>query len=98
MVESPNHAFIKMYSQLYNGMQLQRNEITGIKDYFTTEIQEKETMSKTLSKYFAVFNYVDKTLLALSVTGDSVYIASFATFIVAPAGLTIPSPNFVGFS
>ena len=45
-------------------------------------------MSKTLSKYFAVFNYVDKTLLVLSVTGDSVYIASFATFIVAPAGLT----------
>ena len=54
-------------------------------------------MSKTLSKYFAVFNYVHKTLLALSVADNSVSIASFATFIVALAGLTTPSSNFVGF-
>ena len=54
-------------------------------------------MSKTSNKYFAAFNYVDKTLLALSVLDDSVYIASFAAFIVATAGLTTPSPSFVGF-
>ena len=37
------------------------NEINKIKDYFNTEIQERKTMSKKLSKYIAAFDYIDKT-------------------------------------
>ena len=31
------------------------NEINKIKDYFNSEIQERKTMSKKLSKYIAAF-------------------------------------------
>ena len=42
------------------------NEIYKIKDYFSSEIQERKTMSKKLSKYIAAFDYIDKTLIVLS--------------------------------
>ena len=43
-------------------------EINKIKDYFNSEIQERKTMSKKLSKYIADFDYIDKTLNVLSAT------------------------------
>ena len=42
------------------------NEIYKIKDYFSSEIQERKTMSKKLSKYIAAFDSIDKTLIVLS--------------------------------
>ena len=33
------------------------NEINKIKDYFNSEIQERKTMGKTLSKYIVAFDY-----------------------------------------
>ena len=39
------------------------NEVNEIKDYFCSEIQERKTMSKKLSKYIAAFDYIDKTLI-----------------------------------
>ena len=50
-------------------------------DYFIGEIVVREAMSIRLSKYIAVFDYVDKALLVLSATSGVVSIASFATFI-----------------
>ena len=44
-------------------------------------------MSKNLSKYIASFDYLDKSLIVLSVTTDSISIASFATVIGAPVGI-----------
>ena len=44
-------------------------------------------MSKRLSKYFASFDYFDKSLIVLSVTTDSISIAPFATVIGAPLGI-----------
>ena len=38
------------------------NEINKIKDYFNSEIQERKTMSKNLSKYIVTIDYIDKTL------------------------------------
>ena len=38
------------------------NEINEIKDYFNSEIQERKTMSKNLSKYIVTIDYIDKTL------------------------------------
>ena len=39
------------------------NEINEIKDYFNSEIQERKTMSKKLSKCIHAFDYTDKTLI-----------------------------------
>ena len=44
------------------------NEINKIKDYFNSEIQERKTISKKLSKYIAAFDYIDRTLIVLSET------------------------------
>ena len=41
------------------------NEINKIKYYFNSEIQERKTMSKKLSKCIAAFDYIDKTLFYL---------------------------------
>ena len=42
-------------------------------------------MSKKLSKYVAVFDYFDKTLIVLSATSGGVSIISFASIIGVPA-------------
>ena len=39
------------------------NEMNKIKDYFYSEIQERKTVSKKLSKYIAAFDYIGKTLI-----------------------------------
>ena len=44
------------------------NEINKIKYYFNSEIQERKTMTKKLSKYIAVFDYIDNSLIVLSAT------------------------------
>ena len=48
---------------------------------------ERELMSKILSKYIASFEYLDKSLIVLSVATDSISIASFATAIGVPVEL-----------
>ena len=45
-------------------------------------------MSKKISKYISCFGYLDKSLIALSVTSGNVSIASFATVVGIPAGIT----------
>ena len=44
-------------------------------------------MRKNLSKYIASFEYLDKSLIVLSVATGSISIASFATAIGAPVGI-----------
>ena len=46
-------------------------------------------MSEKLNKYVASFDYVDKSLIVLSVTTGSISIASFATVIGVPVGLQV---------
>ena len=48
-------------------------------------------MSKRLSKYVASFDYFDKSLIVLYATTGSIFIASFATVIGTPAGITSAS-------
>ena len=54
-------------------------------DYVVAEIKEREIMGNRLSKYIAFLKYFDKSLIVLSVTTDSISIASFPTVIGAPA-------------
>ena len=74
-----------------NDQQFRLNKISKVRDYFIGEIRERELMSKRLSKYIASFDYFDKSLIVLSVTTGSISIASFATVIGAPVGITSAS-------
>ena len=51
------------------------------KDYFTTEIKERETMSNRLNKYNAAFDYIDKILIVLYTTSGEISIISFSNII-----------------
>ena len=44
-----------------NNQQYRLNKINEIENYFIVEIKERELMSKRLSKYFASFDYFDKS-------------------------------------
>ena len=48
-------------------------------------------MSKRVSKYIASFDYFDKSFIVLSVTTGSISVASFATVLGAPVGITSES-------
>ena len=73
---------------LIDQTKLRLNEISKIKDYFNSEIQERKTVSKKLSKYIAAFDYIDKTLIALFATPGGISIISFTS---VPAGLASAS-------
>ena len=54
-----NNGKINMYLQLSNKIQLILNETNRAKEYFMVEMLGKATMSKTLSKCIAIFDYFD---------------------------------------
>ena len=70
------------------------NKISEIADYIIAEIKERELMSKKLSKYISFSYYFYKSLIVLSVTTGSISIASFATVIGIPVGITSASLSF----
>ena len=74
-----------------NNQQFRLNKISEIENYFIAEIKERELMSNKPSKYVSFFGYFDKSSIVLSVTSGGVSIASFATVIGAPIGITSAS-------
>ena len=50
------------------------DEISKIENYFIEEINQRKSCIKKLSKYVAVFDYIDKTLIVLSATTGRVSI------------------------
>ena len=91
---------VKIYSDLTtlslnDQKRFRLNEIKKIKDYFNSEIQERETISKKLSKSIASLDYMDKVLIALSATSDGVSITSHASVIRIPAGIISSSFTLV---
>ena len=67
------------------------DKITEIEDYFYHEINQRKSCSKKLSKYVAVFDYIDKILIVLSATTGGVSIISFTSIIGAPVGIASAS-------
>ena len=88
MTEMNNNIYLKLSPTLSNDQPFRLNRINEIRDYFVTEIKERELMSKRLSKYFASFDYFDKSLIVLFVTTRSISIASFQR---EPAGIVSAS-------
>ena len=62
-----------------------------MKYYFNSEIKERKTMSKKLSKYIAAFDYIDKNLIILSAASGGISIISFTSVIGIPAGIASSS-------
>ena len=88
MDECNSHClYPNLSANISNDQQFRPNKINEIKDSFVVEIRERELMRKNLSKYIASFEYLDKSLIVLSVATGSVSIASFATVIGAPVGI-----------
>ena len=79
MNEVPN-----TYSNLSDKIQFRLNKINEVRDYFIAEIQERESMSKRLSKYVAAFDYFDEALIVLPATSHGVSITSFDSITGAP--------------
>ena len=73
----PNLNVVPLNENISNDQQFRLNKINEIKDYFIAEIRERELMSKNLSKYIASFDYLDKSLIVLSVATGRISIASF---------------------
>ena len=61
---------------LSNNQQPRLNRINEFRDYFVAETEERELISKRLSKYIASFDYFDKSLIVLSVTTGTISIGS----------------------
>ena len=67
------------------------DEISKIENYFIEEINQRKSCSKKLSKYVAVFDYIDKILIVLSATTGGVSICSFTSVVGAPVGIASAS-------
>ena len=61
-------------------------EISKIENYFIEDINQRKSCSKKLSKYVAVFVYIDQAFIVLSAKSGGVSIISFTS---TSAGLTL---------
>ena len=64
------------------------DEINKIRDYFNNEIKERKDIIEKLNKYLVSFDYLDKIFITLSASFGTLNIASQATIIGIPAGIT----------
>ena len=70
------------------------DEISKIENYFMEEINQRKSCRTKLSKYVAVFDYIDQALIVLSATSGKVSIISFTRVVGAPVGIASASLTF----
>ena len=70
-------------------------EINKIRDYFNNEIKERKDIIKKLNKYLVSFDYLDKIFITLSASFGTLSIASYASVVGIPAGITGASLTLV---
>ena len=78
-------------TNLTNQTRFRLDEISKIENYFIEEINQRKLCSKKLSKYVAVFDYIDRDLIALSATSGGVSIISITIIVGAPVGIASAS-------
>ena len=78
-------------TDLSNQTKFWLDEISKIENYFVEEINQRKSCSTKLSKYVAVFDYIDKALIVLSATSGGVSIISFTSIVGAPVGIASAS-------
>ena len=71
------------------------DERNKIRDYFNNEIKERKDIIKKLNKYLVSFDYLDKIFITLSPSFGTLSIASYASVVGIPAGITGASLTLV---
>ena len=71
------------------------DEINKIRDYFNNEIKERKDIIKKLNKCLVSFDYLDKIFITLSASFGTLSIASYASVVGIPAGITGASLTLV---
>ena len=71
------------------------DEINKTRDYFNNEIKERKDIIKNLNKYLVSFDYLDKIFITLSASFGTLSIASNASVVGIPAGITGASLTLV---
>ena len=71
------------------------DEINKIRDYLDNEINERKDIIKKLNKYFVSVDYLVKISITLSASFGTLSIASQATVIGIPAGITSASLTLI---
>ena len=64
------------------------DEINKIRYYFNNEIKERKDIIKKLNKYLVSFDYLDKIFITLSALFGTLSVASYASVVCIPAGIT----------
>ena len=72
-----------------NQTKFRLSEISKTDNYFNSEINQRKSCSKKLSKYVTTFDYMDKILIVLSATTGGVCIISHATIVGASVGIAL---------
>ena len=78
-------------TNLTNQTKFQLDEISKIENYFIEELNQRKSCSKKLSRYVAVFGYIDQALIVLSATNGEVSIILFPSIVGAPVGIASAS-------
>ena len=82
-------------TDLTDQTKIRLNKITEIENYFHQEINQGKLCSKKLSKYVAAFDYIDKVLIALSVTSSGTCIILSASVVGASVGIASASFSLI---
>ena len=75
-------------SELKDLTKYRLDEINKIKEYFNTKIKKRKDIIRKISKYIVAFYYVDKVFITLSASFGTLSIASYATVVGIPAGIS----------
>ena len=78
-------------TNLTNQTKLWLDEISKMENYFIEEINQRKSCSEKLSKYVAVFDYIDQALIVLSSRSGGVSIISFTSIVGTPIGIASAS-------
>ena len=81
--------------ELTNVNKYRLDEIHKIRDYFNNEINERKDIIKKLNIYLVSFDYLDKIFITLSASFGTLSIASYASVVGIPAGITDASLTLV---
>ena len=81
--------------ELTNVNKYRLGEINKIRDYFNNEIKERKDIIKKLNKYLVSFDYLDKIFIALSASFGTLSIASYASVVRTPAGISSSSLTLI---
>ena len=82
-------------TELTNVNKYRLDKINKIRDYFKNEIKERKDIIKKLNKYLISFDYLDKIFITLSASFGKLSIASYASVVGIPAGITGASLTLV---